>query len=785
MQCVFIRHGDLYSSVNASPLPPLESIQSADNLSEDSFPNQTFKLTWSSNTFLWLPFIPTTMRLNNPLFQRLAFSIQSLPLECTYSRYHLARELQHRWYRLEANLYDVIRKLLKAGNALFPLDFAEFPLPNTFGYLRDHKEKRHAINCAKNSRAAFMPLIAMVSFAMALLGRDDLSSSEPHWKEVLKREHVHHVWVDNLHASMAGDFSENTRFGVVMNMHTCQWKYMIGALICAKVPLWLYWGKAEGPFPPLTNHAGYKYPFATYFPTMTEIASARASPHPEPQGDMLPSEPSYGPSFSNVQLHDPEPRRLPPVEPNTRQREGQTWQEFFAAEAERHSRKAARQSSDECQARLQREAAHQDYHEPGRRGATVYRWEDVDGFRIRVRMNRGEVSTWWGGYSHSQKRYNSFENEWDICTEFDPDGRPEDEDFGEDFDEPMEGMSVDRMSPDRSQSPIGPPSYPPSSPAPPSYLEDLMVVYHHEVYPNTLSLTSSGDIHSWMYRRYGFTFDLSALTYIRLDYDGMPDVLPGWHETCRRAGYWDPQDDVSIRAREAISDFITAFLSVGFTPGCIWDLGVSSKHYLRDRSNHVIRVAQRKLKDDKDDKCFYFLEPINSASSPNPPFHLVVPHAASAVQCLREQWGPDLEDIIRHFLSLGIPFSTCIPGPPPHLSITPRPHFGLGCRPVGYQPDLNDHAAYENARLALLSSDRCARAALMKGGIVWRLTQDTLDPDDVFAGPTDECMDPHRGRASTFSDGEVLWDDDLSEEKMDVICGVYRVSTGAILNTNL
>jgi hypothetical protein len=64
----------------------------------------------------------------------------------------------------------------------------------------------------------------------------------------------------------------------------------------------------------------------------------------------------------------------------------------------------------------------------------------------------------------------------------------------------------------------------------------------------------------------------------------------------------------------------------------------------------------------------------------------------------------------------GIPFSTCIPGPTPCAFIAPPPHYELGCRPVGQQLDLNDHAAYETARLAFISSERRARTVLLEGG---------------------------------------------------------------------
>jgi hypothetical protein len=224
-------------------------------------------------------------------------------------------------------------------------------------------------------------------------------------------------------------------------------------------------------------------------------------------------------------------------------------------------------------------------------------------------------------------------------------------------------------------------------------------------------------------------------------------------------------------------DFVTAFSIVGHAPGSLWDLSSSSPHYLRNRSKPIVQIT---LKTIKDNKALYFIESLYLDSSRNPLFQLAVPHAATAVQCLWEEWGPHFEVIIRHMLQVGIPFSTCVPGPPPNwITKSPHPIVGLGYHPPGYKPDLVDYAAYENARIAFCDSEQHAHAALMQGGIAWRLVQDHLTPDDILAGPTAGVY--HHGHPLlTSPDGHALWDDDLSEDELDLICGVYKVSTGMI-----
>jgi hypothetical protein len=102
---------------------------------------------------------------------------------------------------------------------------------------------------------------------------------------------------------------------------------------------------------------------------------------------------------------------------------------------------------------------------------------------------------------------------------------------------------------------------------------------------------------------------------------------------------------------------------------------------------------------------------------------------------------------------------------------------GLGWRYPDYKPDVVDYAAYESARDAFFRQPH-ARAALLKGGIIWRLAKEHfgLNYDAVIAGPSDNVYD--NGLFLHFSDGQISLDDDLSEAELDLICGVYKVYTG-------
>ena len=52
---------------------------------------------------------------------------------------------------------------------------------------------------------------------------------------------------------------------------------------------------------------------------------------------------------------------------------------------------------------------------------------------MRTHLVRAVVEDDWGNYTNSQWRYDSFFNEWDLATAFDPGASAEDDDDKDDF----------------------------------------------------------------------------------------------------------------------------------------------------------------------------------------------------------------------------------------------------------------------------------------------------------------------------------------------------------------
>ncbi|KAJ7851571.1 hypothetical protein B0H13DRAFT_1643942, partial [Mycena leptocephala] len=100
----------------------------------------------------------------------------------------------------------------------------------------------------------------------------------------------------------------------------------------------------------------------------------------------------------------------------------------------------------------------------------------------------------------------------------------------------------------------------------------------------------------------------------------------------------------------------------------------------------------------------------------------------------------------------------------------------LGYRPLNYKPDMRDYRSYVAVRSRFLLSAR-GRAALLYGGIIGRLARSEVSSEEVLRGPSDDVLidgiclwDGHSTAA--------YWDDRLTGEEVDLICGVYHVATG-------
>ena len=88
-----------------------------------------------------------------------------------------------------------------------------------------------------------------------------------------------------------------------------------------------------------------------------------------------------------------------------------------------------------------------------------------------------------------------------------------------------------------------------------------------------------------------------------------------------------------------------------------------------------------------------------------------------------------------------------------------------------------DYEVYVHQRARILSSPRGC-AALLRGGIVGRLAKEHLAIESACLGPSPSVTIHRIGFNVTDRYGAKYWDDELTDDEADVICGLHRCYTG-------
>ncbi|KAJ7030675.1 hypothetical protein C8F04DRAFT_918001, partial [Mycena alexandri] len=101
---------------------------------------------------------------------------------------------------------------------------------------------------------------------------------------------------------------------------------------------------------------------------------------------------------------------------NSRQKDGESIQAFFRRRRESNMQKMATELRDVRQRRMQLEAHANKGGLPNK--AHVFFWEKRDGHYIRIQATKGQFDDLWADYPASQRRYDSFHNEWDLAEIF-------------------------------------------------------------------------------------------------------------------------------------------------------------------------------------------------------------------------------------------------------------------------------------------------------------------------------------------------------------------------------
>lgn len=729
---LFLHNGLVYS-LRSPNFPPFTVY----GPERDFIPENTSRLCWALDEFPHIAFLPV-----NPIFEGQIFGRLANPrIENEHAgsaKWALVEASRQSWYSLETGLRWMASVLLE--NHLTSLEFAPFPFPSSFGYLRSHKSKVIATRCAMQSQGAFANLAALCSFAIAQNLRSP-AEIDPEWVRKLHDKGFHPAWVENFRATQFGDLVNTERVGAVIHPQ-CRWLFQVPIMLRANVPLWFYW--EEGNNPNLYEQKLGGFHVRPFRPTSEQMLAVRAV-------EVVPIATSdQGQSYSVSPTARSNPRN------KDDQRPGETWQEYFRRRDESFRIAVAKESDEGRKTRLQREQHAATGAPPGKAGARLYEWDECDGELRRVLVPRTQASATWSMYTKAQRRFNSVKNEWDLCRQFvdDQTTSKESEPYSFDSDDSDE---LPHPTPISLQPPPQLDSY---------WKEDLASWYQDYSTPGLDVPIWDPPLGDMLYYRYGFSPPTA--------YAANPVVIKGTIADVKTVFGHRNAPILSTGETPAILEFYNALLMNLQIPRKLCDLSAEHEYPLASSIAASDAIVKVKVADDR----FYVLEPRN------PPvvdalWQVVVKDPVTAAQCYREDWACSRIDIAKFLLSRGIPFSTRAVLPALNPATVTYNFIGLGRRPEHHKPDRFDYIEYEQ-RLAEFLPRPHARAALLKGGLVWRLVREIIggrDNQKVLAGPSEYVRQfgDHLHLDSAEPD---LWDDVLSKVELDFICGLYKVYTG-------
>jgi hypothetical protein len=169
--------------------------------------------------------------------------------------------------------------------------------------------------------------------------------------------------------------------------------------------------------------------------------------------------------------------------------------------------------------------------------------------------------------------------------------------------------------------------------------------------------------------------------------------------------------------------------------------------------------------------------------SPNVPWDLTVTNAIDALFLCRLGASMTELELCYVLIQRGVQFHTLLPISSRDARPSPIPRTILPIRGAGYVFTATDYAAYVQERAALLRSPRLRRAALMTGGIVWRLVVSEVSFSDALHGPTTATTIHGRGLFLPSSKPDYDYcDDTLSESEAEAISGRIYCYTGMRLS---
>lgn len=168
----------------------------------------------------------------------------------------------------------------------------------------------------------------------------------------------------------------------------------------------------------------------------------------------------------------------------------------------------------------------------------------------------------------------------------------------------------------------------------------------------------------------------------------------------------------------------------------------------------------------------------NSQEARVPAWTIVLTDPVSALECMRCR-ATDYKSLLKHLLQRGISLRTVQKDKQALHWSSRQPASALPIRLQINSLSNVDYIQYvQRVRSLVIGNKRVSRAALMSGGILWRLVVEVATFDHVLDGPSHEQLAAvlNVREAGSFTRNETYYDDTLTQYEEDIICGVFRSS---------
>ena len=691
----------------------------------------------------------------------------------------LHMQLRNSWVQLERGLLHVSNLLLSLANtpeAVSIRPYENWHEPSECGYTNVHRSEHGASIAIQKSREAFMFLVGRTSLAVAVWVSDSMPrNTTPSWMVFLSNQGVPASWVDALNASVITDFRHGLRVGTFIDPAVCAWIKHVPVYLRAKIPVFVKWRAADMQSAP--RELQCLRPRDNDYNLAYRTPPRRAAPHVF----KLYYHGEGRPHPFNAALE----QRLAPPPSGPFQRPGESRIHFLNRMAAHQTRMLSRELPGQRSRREARELYAQTGQLPKpytrvylwivrRRDSSIstgpegeYNNPPEQEVQIRAPVARGTVAVVWDMTRPQNRHYNSTFDEWDIWLDenvAEGESRslsatvpaPHFEDVATVFTAEMELLYQTTVHDDGAGIHF-----------PPAYLRDRYFLERYGLYPSTIA-ASDGD-----YTKYpdGSFCGLFGLT--KEHHNVLPEavrrVYRGW-----AAAMTTPNSTLSAAQ-------------------CCWDMHKYSLYFLfsNARNGHLLRkiVVEKCRPKGASEQILYLVRYADDSAELDWTLAVPIEGILHLLRCLeRTTTSPAA---LHELVSIG---GTChsISGIQEHISpVPPREEAGPfddnNSRKYVHRSDRHRHTSmdyhqYTCGVLDLLGSGPHMRAALLCGGIIWRIAMEYAGQNSgmldllrlyVELGPSDEGS----GHVQVLQDeaGRSFVDDGLTDIEKDILCGVNKV----------